>query len=106
MFAYTCPCGATVFYDEQKIYYPASLIRCLLHDRSLPHIDYYLGKSSFWSPLKQKFYEFLRSKGAIWSWECKECRKNFIKRTLMEKKEGLYPFKLHPELQKLIVEAK
>jgi len=108
IFAYTCPCGARVFYDEtnpKQIYYPVSLAISLLRGHPLPHIDYYLGKSSFWSHLKQQFYEFLRSKGAIWSWECPECRKRIVERTAMEKAEGFYPFEIHPELRKLMVEA-
>jgi len=104
--AYTCSCGAKVFYDEtQRLYYPLSLMMCLLHGEPLPHIDYYLGKSSFWSPLKEKFYELLRSKGAIWSWECPKCRERVVKRTAMEIVEGLYPFEIHPRLYELVVEV-
>lgn len=103
IFCYTCPCGATIFYDEEKgLAPPASLVIALHESRELPHIDYYLGKSNHWSKLKQEMYEFLRSKGAIWSWECEQCKQRVIQRAIMEKKENLYHFGLHHELQKLI----
>lgn len=105
-FAYTCPCGATIFYDEMKwaknMAPPVSLIMCLYEKRELPHIDYYLGKSSHWSKLKQEMYDFLRSKGAIWSWECSQCKEQIIKRSKMEKEEGFYPLEFHKELEQLI----
>jgi len=49
-FCYTCLCGATVFYDEkvEEVAVPASLITALKKGRELPHIVYYLGKSSYW----------------------------------------------------------
>lgn len=102
-FCYTCPCGATIFYDEKKgLFPPASLVIGLHKGRELPHIDYYIGKSSYWSPLKQQMYEFLRSEGSIWSWECNKCKKRVLQRATMEKTEGFYRLDFHPELQKLI----
>jgi hypothetical protein len=103
LFAYTCPCGATLFANENgKFAVPASLVRAIHEGRELPHLDYYLGKSNYVSLEKQKAYEFLRSLGAKWSWECLQCREKIVERTLMEVREGFYRFGLHPELKNLI----
>lgn len=114
--AYTCPCGATIFYEPplhfqagtlciregQKILIPVSLPRSIAEMRSLPHIDYYLGKSAHTNEDKERFIEILRGLGACWSWQCAECRPRFIERTRMEVKERLYPLPLHSELKKII----
>ncbi len=106
IFAYTCPCGATVFYDEGKsISPPASLIMAFAGKRELPHIDYYLGKSDHVSPEKEELYNLLRGKGAIWSWACEECRSQVIERLVYEVANGLYHFRVHPTLKELIREA-
>lgn len=103
LFAYTCPCGATIFYDEKKgICPPASLVLGLYEHRELPHIDYYLGKSNFWSKEKQEMCDFLRGKGAIWSWECDQCKERVIERSKMEKQEGFYPLEFHKDLEQLV----
>jgi hypothetical protein len=103
LFAYTCPCGATLFADENgKFAWPASLIKAIFEHGEPPHIDYYLGRSNYDSPEKQKAIEFLRRLGARWSWECNECRRKIVERTLMELHEGFYRFNLHSELKKLI----
>lgn len=101
LFAYTCPCGATVFYDEEKgLALPASLFT--LDPENPPHIDYYLGKSNYWSKRKQEMYEYLKSQGAVWSWQCPKCRDWAIKRAKMEKDNGFYPFEFHWELSRLM----
>lgn len=103
LFAYTCPCGATILYDETTGYHPpASLIIGLHEKRELPHIDYYLGKSSHTSLEKEGAYKFLREKGCIWSWECDQCRERVIDRTVMEIANGLYAFEVHPSLKEEI----
>jgi DNA-directed RNA polymerase subunit RPC12/RpoP/uncharacterized protein YlaI len=103
VFAYTCPCGARVFYDEKVGFiFPASFFMSLLKGVEFPHIDYYLGKSAYWDDVKQQIYKFLRDKGAVWSWECDECKKKVIEQTKIEIKEGLYPFEIHPELKSLL----
>jgi len=102
MFCYTCPCGALVFYQGENVFPPASLVLKLGKGEELSHIDYYLGKSSYTSPEKEVFYNSLRERGAIWSWECPECRDRFLQRAKMEIENGLYLLPLHPELAKLI----
>lgn len=107
-FAYTCPCGATVFYDGKLgIFPPASLVLALYHDTELSHIDYYVGISSHESEVKKKFVEELRKKGAVWSWECEECREKFVKRQRMLLASG-FPktVDLHPDLKKAILGVK
>jgi len=106
---YTCPCGATIFYDENSgaPMIPTSLVIALQGDtlsRNMSHLDYYLGKSAFWSREKEEVCNFLRRKGAVWSWECPQCRDRTIQRARMEKEEGLYRFEHHPDLQKLVEE--
>jgi len=106
--AYTCPCGATVFYEvidgRPCVFPPISFLRVTLGEAP-PHIDYYLGKSSYWSEVKQKFYDSLRSRGAVWSWECEKCRERTVTRALMEREHGLYRFDFHPNLAKILMEV-
>lgn len=104
LFSYTCPCGSRVFYDEKRdvFYYPVSLHVAEIEKRGLPHIDYFLGYSNHQSDRKKLFYYLLRSKGSIWSWECPRCRKKFLERVKREKEMGLYPFELHPDLEKAL----
>jgi hypothetical protein len=105
LLAYTCPCGATLFADENgKFAWPASLIMAISEHREPPHIDYYLGRSNYVSAEKEKAYEFLKSLGSKWSWECEKCREKVVERTLMEVRKGFYRFDLHPELKKLVME--
>ena len=104
--AYTCPCGATVFYDEGKsVSPPVSLILAFAGKRELSHIDYYLGKSDHTSLEKEKLYNLLREKGAIWSWECKGCKSRVIEKTVYEVANRLYRFRVHPTLRELIKDA-
>jgi hypothetical protein len=103
LFAYTCPCGATLLIDDGGgLALPVSLVMAVAEHREIPHIDYYLGRSSHTSPEKEKAYEFLRSLGARWSWECEQCRSIIVERTIMELREGLYRFGIHPDLKKLV----
>ena len=103
LFAYTCPCGATLFADRNgKLLIPSSLIKAIAENREPPHIDYYLGKSNHMSLEKLKVIEMLQRLGACWSWECEKCRNKIVERTRLIVKQGLYPFAVHPELKKLI----
>jgi len=106
--AYTCPCGATVFYDEEidGYYIPVSLLRVMALGEEVYHIDYYLGKSNHTSPEKDAFYEKLRQMGAIWSWECPQCRERVVRTTALKVEEGFYRYELHPELKALVEEMK
>ena len=111
-----CSCGSTVFYEpplhfqtgnlqvgiDNKILIPVSLPRSLAEKRDLPHLDYYVGKSSSTCEDKERFIKILQGMGACWSWECSECRTHVIEKSRREVKEGLYPLPFHPELQKLI----
>jgi len=108
LWSYTCPCGATLFADENHQFaFPASLIIGLHEGRELPHIDYYLGFSNYISEEKQQAYEFLKSKGAIWSWDCPQCRERYLERKRMQIQHGFLGkhIQLHPNLEKLL-EAK
>jgi len=108
MIAFTCPCGCRLFYnsDEHISYIPVSLFFAMYgkikENKELPHIDYYLGKSGFMDREKKEVIEFFKEKGAIWSWECPKCKERFIERTRFELRHKLYPFELHPELEKLV----
>jgi len=107
-FAYTCPCGATIFYDEEidSYYIPISLTRLMVLGGEPPHIDYYLGKSAHTGPEKEMFYELLRDLGAIWSWRCPQCRERVVRTTALEVEEGFYRYELHPQLKALVEELK
>ena len=114
--SYTCPCGATIFYEPPlhfqtgslfvkegvKILIPISLPRSIVEKRDLPHLDYYLGKSAHTNEDKERFIEILRGLGAVWSWECQECSGHVAQKTRMELGRGVYRFPLHPELAKLV----
>jgi len=100
--AYTCPCGSRIFYDEGHLAIPASFIIRLVEGEPLPHIDYYVGKSAHWSQEKEDFIDMLKGFGAIWSWECPECRERVLQRTRMELENNLYQLPLHPDLQRLV----
>ncbi|KKL81525.1 hypothetical protein LCGC14_1993910 [marine sediment metagenome] len=74
-FCYTCPCGATIFYDEEKDtpVAPASLVAVIKAREELPHLDHLVGRSHFTSPLKERFAEQLTSLGATWMKDCEQC---------------------------------
>jgi len=102
-FAFTCPCGATIFADDEHVpSLPASLIHSVALGRRPAHIDYYLGISNYISAEKQKIYEELRALGAIWSWECKECKERTVKLRKAQLESGMPKFELHPELKALL----
>ena len=107
VFSYTCPCGATLFADENgKIIMPYSLIKAIIEHREPRHIDYYVGKSNYISLEKLKVIKMLQQLGACWSWECPKCKPKIVQRTIMEIKQGFYRLDIHPELKKLIEEEK
>jgi DNA-directed RNA polymerase subunit RPC12/RpoP len=107
LFAYTCPCGANAFADEEgNIVWPLSLHMALAEGREPPHIDHYVGRSNRVSELKERAIAFLRSKGARWSWECPECRGKVVERAAMEVLHGFVSLDgLHPELRRLVEEV-
>ncbi|MBA7688486.1 hypothetical protein ES703_96968 [subsurface metagenome] len=99
---FTCPCGSTIFVDDRgHALIPISLMRCLAEDRNIPHIDYYVGKSAHVSPEKESFIAMIKGLGAIWSWECPECRQKVLENSRLKAMDRLYP-ELHPELQRFI----
>ena len=100
--AYTCYCGATVFHEEGHLVLPVSFYRCLIEGHAFPHIDYYVGKSARTSPEKESFIVLLKGYGAVWSWECPECRQGVLERSKMEVENHLYRLPLHPELQRIL----
>lgn len=103
LFSYTCSCGATLFADQShRLSFPASLIMAIHEKRKIPHIDYYLGFSNYISEEKQACYEELRKLGAIWSWECSQCKERYLKRKKMQIQNNLIRMELHPELKALI----
>lgn len=102
VFAYTCPCGATLFADEKGISLPASLIIFLKEGKKLPHLDYYLGISNYVSVEKQRAYEELQKLGCTWSWNCPKCKERFLKLKRAQVKEGMIRFEVHPELKALL----
>jgi predicted RNA-binding Zn-ribbon protein involved in translation (DUF1610 family) len=107
LFAYTCPCGANAFADEEgNVAWPLSLHMALDEGREPPHIDHYVGRSNHVSELKERAIAFLRSKGARWSWECPECREKVVERTWWLLRLGeVKAEELHPELRRLVEEA-
>lgn len=104
VFAYECPCGATLFADEKGNFsLPASLMsRVVGESREIPHSDHYLGISNFVSMEKQKAFDMLTKLGSVWSWNCKECRDRIVKLRRAQMKAGLIKFELHPELKALL----
>lgn len=78
MFSYTCPCGATIFYDEETehLFFPLLLARSLQLGSSLPHLNDLVGGSNNTSPIKEQLVKELREKGFIWIEECEQCRKD------------------------------
>lgn len=72
---YTCPCGSHTFYNDEtmKLVLPGSLVLAIYKERGLPHLDYLIGESDFTSPLKERLVEELKTEGAIWMKDCKQC---------------------------------
>ncbi len=83
-FCYTCPCGATLFYEAETLrpVMPASLVRAIYELQELgvkpkgPHIDYYLGDSNHTSDSKDIFTRILLEMGFIWMKDCEQCQKD------------------------------
>ena len=72
-----------MFVGDCGLALPASLGLGLARGKQLAHLDYYVGLSSHTSEQKNDFIRLLRARGAIWSWECPDCR------------EGRCPFRWH-----------
>ena len=91
LFCYTCPCGATVFYNEEigKITVPASAAIALGRGRSLPHLGYLVGESGYTSPIKEKLIAELREKGFIWMEECEQCQRDGTLKRKQEREKHL-----------------
>ena len=75
LFAYTCPCGATVFYDSDmsQIAMPASVVLAMAGNRPLPHLEFLIGESRHTSEIKDRVRERFIEKGAIWMKDCERC---------------------------------
>jgi len=98
--SYTCPCGATIFYDETgRWFLPARLIMALAEGRELPHLDYLVGESDHTSFIKEKLIEELREKGAIWVKECEQCRQRKLE---WEKKIAVFEAEMIVKKEKLL----
>jgi hypothetical protein len=92
LFAYTCPCGATVLYDADTMTVtalPASLIMAIHEKRSVPHIDYYVGSSNHTSDIKEKFIKELLDHGFIWMKDCRQCQEDGTYRRHLEREKYL-----------------
>ena len=76
LFSYTCPCGATVFYNEEtgRVALPASVAIGISKGKSLPHLGDLVGESNYTSSIKERLIAELREKGFIWMEECEQCR--------------------------------
>ncbi len=91
LFSYTCPCGATIFYNEETggLTLPASVAMGMSKGRSLPHLGDLVGESVFTSPLKEKLIAELREKGFIWMSECEQCQKDGTLKRKQEREKHL-----------------
>lgn len=77
LFSYTCPCGATVFANNNTgaPTLPASLVAGLaLGNKVLTHLDDLVGNSDYISDEKEAFISALKGLGSIWMSECEQCR--------------------------------
>lgn len=90
-FSFTCPCGATVFYNEETgaMAFPYSMLKNLHEGIPLPHLNDLVGESNHTSPLKESFIQELRSKGFIWMEECEQCQKDGTLARKQEREEYL-----------------
>jgi DNA-directed RNA polymerase subunit RPC12/RpoP len=104
LFAYECRCGAKIFMNEGgEMAFPVSFVRALAEQREIPHIDYYLGISNHTSETKEKLVSLLKGLGAVWSWECPECRGKITERVWWGLRLGeLRLEELHPGLRTLV----
>lgn len=90
-FSYTCPCGATIFYNEENgsLAPTFSFVRNLQIGISLPHLNDLVGESTYSSPIKEELIEELRRKGYIWMEECEQCQKDGTLRRKQERENYL-----------------
>jgi len=94
---YTCPCGATLFYDTAtlKLVMPVSLRFAIHKLRQLgvkpegPHINYYLGDSNHTSEIKDSVAKQLLKIGFIWMEDCEQCQKDGTLARKQEKEKHL-----------------
>lgn len=97
MFCYTCPCGATVFYNDEdgKLAPPASLFRAINKKKLFPgevltpHIDYYVGDSDYTSEIKERFIKELLDLGFIWMKDCEQCQKDGTLQRKLDREKAL-----------------
>lgn len=74
VFSYTCLCGGHAFRsDAGKTSFSVSVLVGTARDIP-PHLDYVVGLSPHINKEKLDLIRQLRSLGAVWSWECPECR--------------------------------
>ena len=78
MFSYTCPCGATVFYNEETdaMSMPMSVVIGLRQGRASPHLADLVGESNHTSPIKEQLIKELQASGFIWMEECEQCKRD------------------------------
>ena len=99
---YTCPCGGHIFYDDKsaRLAPPASLVIAIHEKRDLPHLDYLVGKSDFTSPLKERLIEELKSLGAIWMKDCKQCQEDGTYQRTLDREKAEIMFEAEMILRK------
>lgn len=96
-FAYTCRCGATLFYETEtlKLVMPASLVFAIYWQQQLgikpetPHIDYYLGDSNHTSEIKDAVVRQLLEMGFIWMKDCEQCQRDGTLARKLEREKHL-----------------
>ena len=91
LFSYTCPCGATIFYNEETehIALPASVVIGLSKGQNLPHLGDLVGESDYTSPIKEKLIAELREKGFTLMEECEQCQKDGTLKRKQERENHL-----------------
>jgi len=77
-FCYTCPCGATILVNDERVdslAIPSSLAHSIRRKkrRPLPHLDDIVGNSDYMSPEKESVIADLRLRGFIWMGEWTDC---------------------------------
>ncbi len=78
LFCYTCPCGASIFYNEEtgQVTMPGSVVIGISMGRTTPHLGDLVGESDYISPIKERLIAELREKGFIRMDECEQCQKD------------------------------
>jgi len=112
LFAYTCLCRATGMVDgEGRLVMPLSFYRMLRdavekRPRRPPHIDHYLGVTGHTSDAKMLALRILRDIGAVYSWECGECRERILNLVRVDVDLGVFKLDdLHPSLARMLREV-